>query len=209
MFSNRKEAGQALADSLSNYKSEKGVVLAIPRGGVPVGFEIASALGWPLAVALSKKIGHPANKEYAIGAASLSGYVLNPQISVPAEYLEAELSRIRENLLRYQQQYGHHQQLQDYSGTIVILTDDGVATGHTILSVMALVRKDQPRKLVVALPVAAPEALRKVAQQADHVVCLAAPEDFRSVGQFYQDFEQLSDETVFDLLQMHRNLNNR
>lgn len=205
MFLNRKDAGQALANGLGEYRAEDGIVLAIPRGGVPIGLEIAKALGWPLEVALSKKIGHPTNKEYAIGAASLNGYVLNPEISVSPEYLEKELARIRDKLQQYHQLYLHHQQPVEYKGKTVILTDDGVATGHTLLSIIALIRANMPGKLVVAIPVAPPEAVRKISQQADSVLCLEAPEDFRSVGQFYRDFEQLDDHEVTEMLQSYRN----
>ncbi|MBW3545414.1 MAG: phosphoribosyltransferase [Bacteroidetes bacterium] len=208
MFLNRKDAGQALASRLEEYQSEEGVVLAIPRGGVPIGLEIAKALDWPLEVALSKKIGHPTNKEYAIGAASLSSYVLNPEISVSPDYLESELSRIREKLRQYHQLYFHHQQPVAYGGKIVILTDDGVATGHTLLSIIALIRANNPGKLVVAIPVAPPEAVRKISRQADSLLCLEAPEDFRSVGQFYQDFEQIEDHEVTEMLQTYRNTEN-
>lgn len=209
MFRDRKDAGQALINHLQQYSSEGGVVLAIPRGGVPIGYEIAEALDWPLDVALSKKIGHPTNKEFAIGAASLNGYVLNPDIPVSRDYIETEVARIRENLQHYYHKYFHEQDPLILTNKTVILTDDGVATGHTLLSVIALIRKDKPRRLIVAVPVSAPEALRKIEQLADGVVCLAAPQDFRSVGQFYQDFEQVADEEVAELLHNRRHLNPR
>ena len=209
MFTDRKEAGQALAGRLSNYKNEEGVVLGIPRGGIPIGYEIAQALDWPLDVALSKKIGHPTNKEFAIGAVSLNGYVINPDVPVSREYLETEIDRIRQTLLHNYHKYLHEQDPLVLTNKTVILTDDGVATGHTLLSVIDLIRKDKPRKLVVAVPVSAREAIRKVEEVADEVICLSAPEDFRSVGQYYETFDQVADETVADLLHERRDFEAR
>lgn len=206
MFIDRKDAGQALAGRLSHYKKESGVVLGIPRGGIPIGYEIAKALDWPLDIALSKKIGHPTNKEYAIGAVSLNGYVINQKVPVSRDYLETEIARIRQALQATYHHYQHEQEPLLLTGKTVILTDDGVATGHTLLSVIDLVRRSNPAKLVVAIPVSPPEAVRKIEQLADETICLAAPQEFRSVGQFYQAFEQVSDEEVAELLYERRSL---
>ena len=200
MLKDRKEAANKLADKLQKYSGEEGVVLAIPRGGVPIGFEIAQKLNWPLDIAMSKKIGHPTNKEYAIGAVSLTGYVFNHDVEVPRDYLETEVARIRTEI---QNQY--HKYLNDSSPEIitdktVILVDDGVATGQTLLSIIDLIRRDKPKKIVVATPVSSPRALKRIEEQADEVVCLLTPEDFRSVGQFYESFDQVNDEEVMDKL---------
>jgi putative phosphoribosyl transferase len=209
MFTDRKEAGQALADQLMKYQQDDGVVLAIPRGGVPIGHEIAEALNWPLDVALSKKIGHPTNKEFAIGAVSLNGYVINQDIPVFRDYLETEIARIRETLRNNYHKYLHEQDPLILTNKTVIITDDGVATGHTLLSVIDLIRKDKPRKLIVAVPVSAREAIRKIEQQADEVVCLSVPDEFRAVGQFYQDFNQVEDQEVAALLHDRRHFQSR
>ena len=209
MFTDRREAGQALADQLRKYEQEDGVVLAIPRGGVPIGHEIAERFGWPLDIALSKKIGHPTNKEFAIGAVSLNGYVINQDIAVSRDYLETEIARIRENLRNNYHKFMHEQDPLVLTNKTVVLTDDGVATGHTLLSVIHLIRKDKPRKLVVAVPVSSIQAIRKIEQQADEVVCLLVPQEFRAVGQHYQDFNQVEDQEVAELLHKHRNFEPR
>ena len=209
MIENRKAAGRALANQLHRYEKEDGVVLAIPRGGVPIGHEVAQALNWPLDIALSKKIGHPTNKEFAIGAVSLNGYVINQDIPVSRDYLETEIAHIRENLQNSYHKYLHEQDPLILTNKTVILTDDGVATGHTLLSVIDLIRKDKPKKLIVAVPVSAREAIRRIEEQADEVICLMAPEEFRSVGQHYRDFEQVEDQEVADLLHDRRHFENR
>lgn len=204
MLKNRKEAAEKLVGRLKKYKDNEGVVMAIPRGGVPLGYDIAKELDWPLDIVLSKKIGHPTNKEYAIGAVSLTGYILNQDVPVSRDYIEDEVARIRTNL-----QNLHHKYLDDHAPVsvtdkIVILTDDGIATGQTILSVIDLIRRDKPKKIVVAVPVSSPSALKKAEETADEVICLSTPENFRSVGQFYDTFDQVSDEEVMEKLHAHR-----
>ena len=200
MFKNRKEAANKLAEKLQQYINTEGVVLAIPRGGVPIGFEIAQKLNWPLDIAMSKKIGHPTNKEYAIGAVSLTGYVFNHEVDVPKGYIETEVARIRTGLQNKYHKYMDDKPPLTTTGKVIVLADDGVATGQTILSTIDLVKRDKPEKIIVATPVSSPNALRKIEAQADEVICLLTPEDFRSVGQFYEDFDQVSDEEVMDKL---------
>lgn len=209
MFNDRKAAGRALADRLTNYKKEDTIVLAIPRGGVPIGYEIAETLDCPLDIALSKKIGHPTNKEFAIGAVSLNGYVINQDIPVERDYLETEIARIRQDLQNNYHKYLHEQDPLVLTDKTVIIADDGVATGHTLLSVIDLIPKTQPAKLVVAVPVAAKDALQKLEKQADEVICLLSPEDFRAVGQHYKAFDQVPDEDVAELLHDRRQFESR
>lgn len=204
MLKNRTEAAQQLSDRLDQYSGKDGVVLAIPRGGIPIGYEIAKKLNWPLDIVLSKKIGHPTNKEYAIGAVSLTGYVLNHDVPVPRDYIEDEVARIRTELQNKYHKYLDDQDPEVITDKIVILTDDGVATGQTLLSTIELLRRDKPSKIVVAVPVSSPKALKKIEEQVDEVICLLTPEDFRAVGQFYESFEQVSDEEVMDKLHSHR-----
>lgn len=204
MFKNRQDAARQLAGILSKYQDEEGVVLAVPRGGVPVGFEIAQRLNWPLDIVLSKKIGHPTNKEYAIGAISLTGRIINQNVPVSEEYIEGEAARIRTALRNKYHKYRDDKPPEPVTGKTVILTDDGIATGHTLLSTIDLIKRDKPAKIVVAVPVSPPEALRKIAERVDEVICLQSPADFRSVGQFYETFDQTSDEEVIDNLHGRR-----
>lgn len=204
MFKNRQDAARQLAGKLNKYQNKEGVVLAIPRGGVPVGFEIALHLHWPLDIVLSKKIGHPTNKEYAIGAVSSTGRIINQGVPVSSDYIEEETARIRSALQNNYHKYRGGRTPEPVTDKTLILTDDGVATGHTMLSTIDLVKRDKPARIIVAIPVAAPEALRKIEERVDEVICLAAPEIFRSVGQFYETFKQTSDEEVIDNLQGRR-----
>ena len=200
MLKDRKEAAQQLADKLEEYTGQDGAVLAIPRGGVPVGYEIANRLDWPLDIAMAKKIGHPTNKEYAVGAVSLSGYIVNQEVPLERDYLETEVGRIRTELQNQYHKYMDGNSPIIVTDKVIILVDDGVATGNTVLSTIDLLRRDKPKKIVVAVPVSSPEAFRKIEKKADEVVCLATPESFRSVGEFYKSFDQVSDEEVMDKL---------
>lgn len=204
MFKNRQDAARQLSTKLSKYQEDKGVVLAIPRGGVPVGYEIAQQLGWTLDIVLSKKIGHPTNKEYAIGAVSLTGQIINEDVLVGRDYIEDQTARIRTELQNKYHKYMDDRPPEIVTDKTVILTDDGVATGHTLLSTIDLIKRDKPAKIVVAIPVSSPEALRKIEERVDEVICLQAPVNFRSVGQFYETFGQTSDEEVIDNLHGRR-----
>jgi putative phosphoribosyl transferase len=204
MFKNRQDAAQQLADKLSKYKEDEGVVLAVPRGGVPVGYEIAQKLDWPLDIVLSKKIGHPTNKEYAIGAVSLTGQIINQDVPVSRDYIEDEIARIRTVMQNTYHKYMEDKAPEIVTDKTVILTDDGVATGHTLLSTLDLIKRDKPAKIVVAIPVSSPEALRKIEERVDEVICLGAPVNFRSVGQFYETFDQTTDEEVVENLHGRR-----
>ncbi|RKS53728.1 putative phosphoribosyltransferase [Gillisia mitskevichiae] len=202
-FKDRKEAGQILAIKLQKYKDDDAIVLAIPRGGVPLGYAIAKSLKLPLEVVLSKKIGHPLHKEYAIGAVTLKNRVLSDVTShISSEYIEMETKRIREKLKkRFHEYYGNRKPLP-LKGHTLIVVDDGIATGNTILSTIEMLFEEKPHKMIVAIPVASNNALQKLqhSQYIDEVVCLLVPENFRAVGQFYQDFEQVDDATVARLL---------
>lgn len=205
-FENRKEAGLKLAEELLKYKDEDVVVLAVPRGGLPVGAMIAKTLNAPLDVALAKKIGHPYNPEYAIGAVSLKDRVLNEGESVPEAYIEEETTRIREELKRRYRKFHEGRARIDLRDKVVILVDDGMATGNTIRALTAVTRQEKPSKIVVALPVASPSALRKLERQkeVDEVVCLQSPRGFRAVGQYYGHFYQVSDEEAVEWLKESR-----
>lgn len=202
MFTDRIDAGLQLAKALSKYKGEDVVVIAIPRGGLPVGAVVARALEAPLDVALSKKIGHPQHQEYAIGAVSLENRVLSDVEHISGTYLEEETKRIRATLQERQKQYYRDRSPSSLRGKTVILVDDGVATGNTILVTAALVQMQQPAKTIAAIPVAPPSAvdLMKTAPDIDEVVCLITPKNFYAVGQFYEHFKQVSDKEAIELL---------
>lgn len=198
---NREEAALMLADRLEKYQGQKGVVLAIPRGGVPVAAPIAKRLGMPLEVTVSKKIGHPANPEYAIGAVSLEAVAVDERINVPQEYIQAEVERIQESLRKRYRLFMGKRQPVNLQDRVVIIVDDGIATGKTLLSTINLVKKQHPHKIVVAVPVAPEAAIHQFSALVDEVVCLLVPPFFQAVGQFYQEFTQVSDEEVIGLLQ--------
>ncbi|GAB3298179.1 phosphoribosyltransferase [Hymenobacter humi] len=202
MFRNRHDAALRLAQYLEKYRGEDGIVLAIPRGGVPIGYVIAQHLGFPLEVALSKKIGHPGNSEFAIGAVSLDSVAVDERAAatVPAEYIQEQVARIQAKLRDNFRAFMGGQPPTPLKGKTVILVDDGIATGNTILSLVQAIRKSQPARLVVAVPVAPPHAQRQLGPLVDEFVCPLLPPDFAAVGQFYQEFSQVDDEEVIRLL---------
>ncbi|MCU0384761.1 MAG: phosphoribosyltransferase [Flavihumibacter sp.] len=200
MFQDRIEAGLSLAQQLSKYKNDNGIVLAIPRGGVPVGYAVARELGFPLELVLTKKIGHPNNKEYAIGAASLTDYFIVPHEEVPAGYIENELIKVRERLAEMQDRFDAKKEAINLEGKTVIIVDDGIATGNTLLATVQLIKKSRPKKIIIGVPVAPEEAVRKLTKQVDDLVVLLIPDMFYGVGGFYEDFSQVSDEEVIDWL---------
>jgi putative phosphoribosyl transferase len=198
---NREEAAEMLADRLAHYKGQKGVVLAIPRGGVPVAAPIARRLGMPLEVIVSKKIGHPSNPEFAIGAVSLEDVEVDHRADVSEAYIRAETARLQESLRKKYKLFMGNRQPVDLRGRIVIIVDDGIATGKTLLSTVEMVKKKHPKKIVVAVPVAPYSAIERFEAIVDEVVCLLVPPFFQAVGQFYQEFTQTSDDEVIWLLQ--------
>jgi putative phosphoribosyl transferase len=203
IFKNRIEAGELLASRLEKYKDQKAIVIAIPRGGVPLGYVIAQKLNLPLEIVLSKKIGHPINKEYAIGAVTLKNMILSDAaLSVSNNYIEEEAKKIRAILAeRYNDYYGEKtpQKLKD---KILIVVDDGIATGNTILSTIGMLHEEKPKKIVIAIPVASQSALQKLQKSAfiNEIVCLLSPVNFHAVGQFYENFDQVDDLEVKSLL---------
>jgi len=204
MFTNREEAGYLLADKLINYSNNKNeVIVTIPRGGVPIGYIIAKKLQLPLELVLSKKIGHPINKEYAIGAVTLTNSIINEGIlGVSETYIKEETEQIRAVLKqRYKWYYGTKKPL-NLANKIVIIVDDGVATGSTLLSSIKLIQLQQPSEIIVALPVASPSALKKIKDVpiVTNTICLHVPKYFQAVGQFYNEFDQVNDKEVLQLL---------
>lgn len=204
MFTNREEAANLLAQRLITYKNNKDVVIvAIPRGGVPLGYVIAKHLKAPLEVVLSKKIGHPFHKEFAIGAVTLNNRILETvSADVPDTYIDKETERIRTLLKQRHTAYYGKKQALNFHNKIVILVDDGVATGNTLISCVELIDQQKPKQIIVGLPVSPPETLKKIKNlsSVNEVICLLAPKDFYAVGQFYKTFNQVSDSEVIKLL---------
>ena len=199
IFKDRHEAGQQLARELSKYKNKKDViVLGIPRGGVEVAFNIAKTLKVPLSIVVTKKIGHPFESEFAIGAVSPGGhYSINKQYQAEAGegYIKNTIKELTKEINRRYKEYTN-EKLPKLKNKIVILVDDGLATGFTMLSAVEYVQSQNPKKIIVAIPVAAQDSFEKVKAAANEVVCLQVPVFFAAVGGFYQNFMQLEDEEV-------------
>lgn len=199
LFSDRKDAGHQLAKALEKYKRERDtLVLAIPRGGVKIGYVVARELDLPLEVELIKKLGHPYNPELAIGAVSLKSRVVRWAGDVSASYIQEETGRVRKLLRQRYEQYDVEP--VDLEGKTVIIIDDGVATGSTLMATIELVKESKPGKMVVAIPVGPARTIHKMKKLVDEVVCLETPRDFYAIGQFYESFEQVSDREVIQLL---------
>ncbi len=204
IFSNREQAARLLAERLAAYKDQNPLILAIPRGAVPMAKLIADALGGEFDVVLVRKLGAPGNPEFAIGAIDETGWAtLGPyavMAGADAGYIERIKARELETIRRRRAQYSPLHPPIDPAGRIVIVIDDGLATGSTMLAALHALRSRAPQKLICAVPVAPPDTLEKVGAQADEVVCLYAPEFFQAVGQFYADFGQVEDDEVIALL---------
>jgi predicted phosphoribosyltransferase len=206
LFHDRADAGQVLAERLLHYAGRPDVlVLALPRGGVPVAFEVARALGAPLDVFLVRKLGVPGQRELAMGALATGGVrVLNREVvealGIPDEVVDAVAAEEREELERREQEYRGDRAPPDVRGRVVILIDDGLATGSTMRAAVAALRRLGPARVVVAVPVGAPETCAELRREADEVVCARTPEPFYAVGRWYVDFSQTTDEEVRELL---------
>jgi predicted phosphoribosyltransferase len=202
IFRDRQQAAQLLAEKLAPYRGKNPLVLAIPRGAVPMAKIVAEALDGEFDVVLVRKLGAPGNPEFAIGAIDETGWAtLGPHAALAdAGYIDRVKARELDTLRRRRAQYSPLHPPIDPQGRIVIVIDDGLATGSTMLSALHALRQRAPQKLVCAVPVAPPETLEQVAKKADEVVCLYAPENFRAVGQFYADFGQVEDDEVIELL---------
>lgn len=201
MFQDRQDAAAQLAVRLQKYRGEDGIVLAIPRGGVPIGAVVARELGFPLEVALAKKIGHPTNPEYAIGSVTLDGVAVNENVgNVSEAYIREETARLRAKLRANLRLFMPGRPPTPLTGKTVILVDDGIATGYTIAGTVQAIRRRNPGRLVVAVPVAPPQAAHLLAPLVEEYICLVQPPNFRAVGQYYVRFEQVSDTEVVRLL---------
>jgi predicted phosphoribosyltransferase len=206
-FRSRDHAAQVLAARLSaDYKSKNPLVLGIPRGALPMAEIIADALGGELDVVLVHKLSHPDQPEFAVGAIDESGrvYLADWATELTPELLEEEKQRQLDVLRRRRNLYTPLRPPIDPRGRIAIVVDDGIATGSTMIAALRAVRAKKPEKVICAVAVASPEALRAISHEADAVVCLAAPPEFFAVGQFFEDFAQVTDEDVVVILQRHK-----
>jgi putative phosphoribosyl transferase len=205
-FRDRREAGAELAEKLQQYRGRHDVVvLALPRGGVPVAYEVADRLGAHLDIFVVRKIGMPGHREYAIGAIASGGaQVLDRDLArrygVPDSAIDDVIEEERRELDRRERQYRQSTPLVPLRGRIAILVDDGLATGSTMKAAVQAVRQYEPARVIVAVPVGAPESCQEMARVADDVVCARTPEPFSAVGQWYIDFSETTDDEVHSLL---------
>jgi predicted phosphoribosyltransferase len=200
-FIDRADAGQQLAERLQAYRGTDALVLAIPRGGVAVGHALARALRLPLDIVLAKKIGHPDNPEFAIGAVSPTTHHVDPRFGLPEEVVQAEVARLRAQMRDRERHYRGDRPAPVITGRTVIVVDDGVATGHTLLATLSLLRSERPARLIAAMPVVPPDFVPHARTATDDFIHLLAPEGFRAVGQYYADFSAVEDDEVVHLLQ--------
>lgn len=207
LFRDRRDAGRQLAAHLTAYANRAGVlVLALPRGGVPVAYEVALALGAPLDLFLVRKLGVPGHEELAMGAIAMGGVrVLNPDVVQTLHISEAVIERIalaeQQELERRARLYRGDQPPPNVQGRTLILVDDGLATGSTMRAAIAALRQLDPAAIVVAVPTASLETCDALRDEADDIICAFTPHPFRAVGLWYEDFAQTSDEEVQHLLQ--------
>ena len=206
-FRDRSDAGRRLARALSKYEGSNTVVLALPRGGVPVAAEVAAALNAPLDLILVRKIGVPVQPELAMGAVvdgAAPIIVRNDEViefsGTTAREFDEACARELAEIERRRQLYIGERARVEIAGHVVILIDDGIATGATTRAALQAIRKRKPKELVLAVPVAPPETIRQLRQEADTLICLETPENFGAIGYFYRDFRQVSDREVIEIL---------
>lgn len=205
IFKNRSSAGKKLAKKLKKYQQENVIVLALPRGGVPVGYEIAKLLASPFNVIVSRKIGAPQNPELGIGAISENNVsLMNKRIAsllnISQNQVENIIKKEKKELSRRIRLYRNNQSLPDLSGKTVILVDDGLATGVTAKAAIESIKKLKPEKIVFAAPVCARESVKQLSPDADQIVCLYTPSALQAIGIYYKNFQQVTDQEVVRLI---------
>ena len=209
IFTDRRDAGRQLAGALSGYRDEDAVVLALPRGGVPVGYEVAQALNIPLDVFVARKLGAPGQPELAIGAIAPGGVrILNDgvvrELGVSEGWIETAAEKELAEIERRMRRFRNARPEPEVCGRTVILVDDGVATGMTVRAAIRAIREKAPRRIVLAVPVCADVTADSLASEVEDLVCLQAPDDLWAIGLWYDNFHQLDDEEVVELLERNR-----
>ena len=208
-FVDRVDAGKRLASALKGFSGKKGLVLAIPRGGVVVGYVIAKALNLQLDVIIPRKIGAPDNPELAIGAVAEDGTAILDEnlikyLGVSGGYIKEETERQKQEIERRLKLYRQDNSYPNLKGLDVIVVDDGIATGSTMKAALASVKKRGAASITVAIPVGPPSTILELERMADRVVCLYTPEYFQAIGQFFTDFSQTPDQEVIKLLRENK-----
>lgn len=201
IFPDRTYAAFLLEQPLHKYHDSNSVILAVPRGGVTLGYHLSKLLNLPLDLLMAKKIGHPMNKEYAIGSVTLNDVIINEDVEgVSGKYVADESKKIQQALASRYNRLMKGRKPAIVTGKNVIIVDDGVATGYTLLACIKSIRKQKPAKVIIAVPVASRSAFNRLNEEADQVICLSIPTNFQAVGQFYQNFHEVTDEDVEQML---------
>lgn len=204
-FKDRTDAGHRLAEAMEDRVVDADIVLAIPRGGLPLGRAVADELGLPLDIVVASKIGAPHNPEFAIGSAASDGSAwldeeTIDQLGVDAEYIDREREREAKNARTKAERYRGEREAPDLQGKTVVVVDDGVATGSTAIAAVRMVREQGAESVVLAVPVGPPDTINELKAEANEVICVTTPSHFRAVGQFYERFGQVSDEKAIEYL---------
>lgn len=205
MFNDRADAGRQLADRLEKFRNDNPVILAVPRGGVVVAYESIKRFGFEWDMIMPRKIGAPKNKELAIGAVSADGtFFVNEEyvemLNIPRKYIEKEVAEQVKEIERRLNIYRGNTKYSDIKGKTAIIIDDGIATGFTILAAVKSIKNQGAEKTILAVPVAPPETVESFKEIVDEFICLLMPEGFLSVGMYYKNFEQVSDNEVFKII---------
>ncbi|MGH4123721.1 MAG: phosphoribosyltransferase [Clostridium sp.] len=211
MFLDRMDAGEKLAGSLYKFKDEDVIVLAVPRGGLSIAYDTVKRFGFKWDLIIPRKIGAPHNKEFAIGAVSVDGsYFINndyvKMLGISQDYIEKEVSEQTVEIKRRMQEYRGVDTFPDVKGKTVIIIDDGIATGFTILAVIKAVKVQGAKKIILAIPVGPREIIEEFKELVDEVICLYIPEEFYAVGSYYENFQQVTDEQVFKIMKELRHV---
>lgn len=207
MFKNRLDAGNQLADEIAKISTKNAIVVALPRGGVPIGELVADRIKAPLEIVVPRKIGHPSHEEFAIGALVEEGEVIwseSDKKGLPEEELDKIVKSEREEAQRRRKLYGLGKPRQSFKDKEVILVDDGIATGLTMLAAISTIKADKPKKITVAIPVSPEDSLKKIEKEVDSTICLEVPKFFMAIGGHYKDFSQVSDEEVIKIMKKYQ-----
>lgn len=199
-FKDRHDAASRIIPLLTAYQGDDVIVLAVPRGGVPLGIDIAKAYHFPLGLLLIKKIGFPGNPELAIGAVSIENEVIDPRFDIDQNYIDTEVDKIRASLRERHKKFLGDRPAPGIEGRTVIIVDDGIATGNTMMAGIEMIKRQKPAAIVVAVPVAPQRTANAMRKLVDDFICVYIPDEFSGVGEFYDDFSQVTDDEVIRML---------